>query len=1048
MLNRSGIIFQLVLSLGIALVTGAAELNTAALISIEELNDAQAKFQLFLQVGRAADALPITKQWALATETRYGESTNTATALMWLANNYATVGDWNGAKPIFERALKMYEKIVGSEAVLTAMAMNRLASLEQDMGDYAEALAHYTRSLEILEKGFGANHSRTLNTLNNLASLYYAQSDYALAAPLFERCLKIREETLGPSHVDTAYTLNNLAMLYSKTGDYRKAIHFCERSLKAFTESLGADHPNVAVALENLAVVYQTMGEYARASSLFERALAIKEKAFGPDHPSTSIALNNLASLYYEMGDYAKALLWFESGLKIRETKLGAEHLETAISLGNLAQVYEDMNDYAKAEALQLRALKIRETRLGTNNPQVATTLNGLAGTYQSMGDYQKALPLYQRSLEIMERVYGTNHLDTAKVLNNLALLLIAMREPTKAKPLLARSLAIQEHVLGSDHRNTFAALQNISWLLWMMDSTVTPEILSLARRTGDAEARNLGQILSFTTETQRLAYQNMHDPYSLFANLGQAKELAGILLHNKGIVLESLLEDWIVAQSSQNPEIQAKIQQIREQGRQLIRQQTVTQDKNEAEHQQRLVNLEKMEAELESQQKALAQNVARSGQTRRSLKLTLADVQAQLPKNAVLIEFVRYQQYLGTNHFVWHYGAVLIGSHLNATNEPIWVALGRADLIETNLRAYAVQMRARGQGEPILLRSLHDQLWQPIQKNLPKTIRTVILSPDAELNFLSFATLVNPLGQFLGEQYAIQYVASGRDLVVGSRAKPGRDMVIFANPLFKAMPKANLALVNQVRLGMSDLNRGDYTNLNLLPLPGTEREADFLKTNAARWHLEPRILLGQEAQEVEIHHLQAPYVLHLATHGFYLPSIMSTNNLPETLGVRRPVSLKNPMQRSGLALAGAQVTLDAWKRGETPDSLNDGILTAQEVGLLDLQGTWLVVLSACDTGTGKAQAGEGVMGLRRGFMLAGAQNLLMTLWPISDKYTALVMNDFYEEAMQTKQAPESLAKVQRKWLVQLREQYGALMAARLAGPFVMTYQTSVPPQP
>jgi CHAT domain-containing protein len=115
------------------------------------------------------------------------------------------------------------------------------------------------------------------------------------------------------------------------------------------------------------------------------------------------------------------------------------------------------------------------------------------------------------------------------------------------------------------------------------------------------------------------------------------------------------------------------------------------------------------------------------------------------------------------------------------------------------------------------------------------------------------------------------------------------------------------------------------------------------------------------------------------------------------------------------------------------------------EAGTLDLKDTWLVVLSACDTGTGQAQAGEGVMGLRRGFMLAGAQNLLMTLWPISDKYAAMVMQDFYEQAMQTKQAPDALATVQRKWLIKLREQYGAVMAARLAGPFVMTYQSAAP---
>ena len=115
---------------------------------------------------------------------------------------------------------------------------------------------------------------------------------------------------------------------------------------------------------------------------------------------------------------------------------------------------------------------------------------------------------------------------------------------------------------------------------------------------------------------------------------------------------------------------------------------------------------------------------------------------------------------------------------------------------------------------------------------------------------------------------------------------------------------------------------------------------------------------------------------------------------------------LKNPMHRSGLALAGAQHTLEAWAKGEAPPTDNDGIVTAEEVGGLKLKGTWLVVLSACDTGTGEAKAGEGVMGLRRGFIQAGAQNLLMTLWPISDETTVHIMLDFYEPRLCERECP------------------------------------------
>ena len=146
-------------------------------------------------------------------------------------------------------------------------------------------------------------------------------------------------------------------------------------------------------------------------------------------------------------------------------------------------------------------------------------------------------------------------------------------------------------------------------------------------------------------------------------------------------------------------------------------------------------------------------------------------------------------------------------------------------------------------------------------------------------------------------------------------------------------------------------------------------------------------------------------------------------------------------MQRSGLALVGAESTARARSKGDRIEPTRDGILTAAEVGTLKLEGTWLVTLSACDTGSGEAKAGEGVLGLRRGFVLAGAQNLLLTLWPVADKETAQLMLDFYKEA-ETRSPPAALHTVQRHWLEKQRSQGRPLdEVVRLAGPFVLSCQ-------
>jgi CHAT domain-containing protein len=223
------------------------------------------------------------------------------------------------------------------------------------------------------------------------------------------------------------------------------------------------------------------------------------------------------------------------------------------------------------------------------------------------------------------------------------------------------------------------------------------------------------------------------------------------------------------------------------------------------------------------------------------------------------------------------------------------------------------------------------------------------------------------------------------------------------------------------------------------------------LKAQAEESGKPTKVFLGTDATEARLQEISSPRILHLATHGFFLPETKDDHGgklgtdrmtlIRETSERRMPVILKNPMHRSGLALAGAQRTLESWAKGEASPSDNDGIVTAEEVGGLRLKGTWLVVLSACETGTGQAKAGEGVMGLRRGFIQAGAQNLLMTLWPISDETTVQIMLDFYSRALASGNAPQALLDVQREWLVKLRKEKGLLYAVNRAGPFIMSSQ-------
>lgn len=166
------------------------------------------------------------------------------------------------------------------------------------------------------------------------------------------------------------------------------------------------------------------------------------------------------------------------------------------------------------------------------------------------------------------------------------------------------------------------------------------------------------------------------------------------------------------------------------------------------------------------------------------------------------------------------------------------------------------------------------------------------------------------------------------------------------------------------------------------------------------------------------------PRFLHLATHGQYVDG----SNLP-----------RNPMLRSWLALAGANRTLSALAEGRVPELSDDGLLRADEIRWMDLRGTELVALSACDTGIGAVRAGEGVFGLRRAFHEAGARNLLLTLWPVSDQRTADFIPGLYQRVLSGVEIAEALYRIQSEALTETRSHLGAAAAARLFGAFVLS---------
>ncbi|MCA2560490.1 CHAT domain-containing protein, partial [Microcystis sp. M40BS1] len=283
--------------------------------------------------------------------------------------------------------------------------------------------------------------------------------------------------------------------------------------------------------------------------------------------------------------------------------------------------------------------------------------------------------------------------------------------------------------------------------------------------------------------------------------------------------------------------------------------------------------------------------------------------------------------------------------------------------------------------------RQLDEILMQPIRQLLGNT-KTILLSPDAALNLIPFEALVDENNQYLVENYHITYLTSGRDLLrLKDKFASQQSPLIVADPFYgKAGEK--VALTRSI----------DLSEFTFPGLPGTEEEAKAIKNILPQ----ATVLTGSQATENAVKQAKKPNILHIATHGFFKPERNPGERNSPLQGERNVV--ENPLLRSGLVLAGVTIGQSAG---------DDGVLTALETTNLNLVGTKLVVLSACDTGKGDIKIGQGVYGLRRALVIAGSESQLISLWKVSDDATKDLMVAYYGRLQKGEGRSEALRQIQ-----------------------------------
>jgi CHAT domain-containing protein len=973
------------------------------------------------------------------------------------------------ALPLYQKALAICRKVLSEQHAHTATGYNGLASCLQDQGKAFQALPLFEKALAIYRRALGEEHPHTATCYNNVAFCLQGQGKAALALPLFEKGLAIWRKTLGEEHPATAQGYNNLAACLRAQGKAAPALPLFEKALAIFRKALGEDHPYTAGGYHNVADCLQAQGKAALALPLHEKALRIRRQVLGEDHPDTAASYNNVASCLQGQGKAALALPLHEKALAIRTRVLGEEHPLVARSYNNLARCLQDQGKVARALALFEKARAIHRKALGEEHPLTAQSYNNVAGNLGAQGKHAQAQPLYKRALAICTKALGEDHPDTAACSMHVALCLAAEGEYARAEREAARAArgyraARLQVAFSGLERATFASRQSPLPLLAALQArngkpgaafatlerSLAPALLdhlAPGRALSAEHARHRQRLLERRAElegqVQALLRSRSREAPARLAKLAAQRDEAQQRL---GELEAELAQTYGPAAGQVFPT--ERIQKALPADAALLawldRPAVPGAKDPRGEHWACLLRARgeptwlrlpgsgasaawtEADEALAGRLRALLSGPGEADSwrepTRRLYEQRLAPLLSHLGKGAGLPAVRR----LVVLPSPWMRGIPL--EALLAARDRGGPGLVISYAPSGTLFAHLAERRAKRAGGQALL-ALGDPAFaappqpekQPdppehgllLSRVLPASSahKAGLRSGDVLLRWGStklsrpddlLAALKKPAE---GAAVEVAYWRQGKSRT--ARLKPG--------PLGIALDRRPAALALRARRE-ADALLARARGGGFRPLPGSRREVQALAALFAK----AEVLLGERASEASLEHLadrlRGYTHLHFATHGM--------------------ADAERPLE-SYLALADRDLPdpLQRLRQGRTPWTGRLSAAAILQSWRLDAE---LVVLSACQSGLGRYEHGEGYVGFAHALLLAGARSLVLSQWEADDEATALLMLRFYQNLLGKRAGlKRPLAKAAalaeaKQWLRNLSEKEAKVAAGSL----------------
>jgi tetratricopeptide (TPR) repeat protein len=831
------------------------------------------------------------------------------------------MGEYRTAETLLQRALTIDEKAFGRRDLATAQVLDSLANNLSAQARYTDAENFAKEALAIREQSLGSDHLLVGASLGTLGDIYLAKTDYHNAEVFSARAQELAAKSYGPDDLPYFDFVSRLGRALMRQGNYPRAEQLTLQALHAREVLAGKDSLAFADSMADLGLLYLLERDNVRGDQTLREALSLKEKLLGPEHLQLARILNNLGLIQYRRGDYSTAESLHLRALAIWEKVLGPAHPDVGHSLANLGLAYWREGNYPKATEFYQRALEVEEKAYGPQSPSVAADLHNLGIVAKETGHYDVAETYYLRALAIEEKTFGKQGAEVGVYVESLAILYRDKGDYKDAEPMFLRALAISEASLGNDSPETARLLRNIRQLYSARGDR--ENALKYFQRIAAIDEANLPLNLAVGSERQKLAYfdsfseelgklisfQVFQDPTD-----SDARDLAAlVLLQRKGRVLDASADNLGALRVRSTGEDRALLDEFKEVTSQLAA--LVLNDPHRTspeDHQKAVQSLTDQRDRLEGELSRRSM-----GYYQVSSAVTLPLIQAAIPTDAALVEFSVYRPYDASKSFESgkgfgdpRYIAYVLTSHSDVG----WRDLGPAKEIDQLVTAFrqALQDPHRNDVKE-LSRSLDERIFRPLQTLLGEASH-LLLSPDGQLDLVPFEALLDDRDRFLIEQHSVTYLSTGRDLLrleVPRKSKSGPLLV--ADPSFGEPGAAVIAeakahderFARAVAARRSITVGDDLSNVYFAPLSGTGREARAIQALFP----DASVLSGPQATKAALKNVDAPAILHIATHGFFLRDAgdESTNaDADARRGINASVRIDAPLLRSGLALAGA----------------------------------------------------------------------------------------------------------------------------------------------